>query len=95
MINKLYDILKEIDTSIMVQDFKKNKELVYHDKLLLEDIKTYHLNKNNDLKQKIVKNINYINYKKSEREIYLFVLAINKIFKDLKPLGGICENHKR
>ena len=79
-VEKLKELLNESEP---VQELiKKNKEII-QDEELLKEIEEYQRKPSEDLKEKIIKNSLFREYKKCETDCNLLILEINKRLKKI------------
>ena len=78
------ELLDLLEHSELKKELKKAKEDLYKDKKLIDMIKEYHNNPNDDLRHKIYEKEAYKNYKKWENKLNFLILQSNQILRRLK-----------
>ena len=91
LIEKVDDLIKQIDHTERVKELKKANQKIQKDKQLLEDIKQYQITNNERIKEKISSNQEFREYKKKETEVNLLIMEINQRLKEINPKGRNCQ----
>ena len=93
--NELYQRINELknnlDNESCIQDLIVSMEEIKNNEKLVSQIKTYNLNRSDELKRKILSNNEIIKYKHQETEVNLLILEIRKELKRITSKGG-CSN---
>ena len=89
---KTDNLIHSLDNSNEVKKIKELNKKMKEEKELLKDIESYQLNPNEELRQKIINNPFYREYKKCENDCNFLILEINKELKEITG-GKSCENH--
>ena len=92
LIEKTNNLIESLEDSKEIKELKeKKKEL---DSSLLEDIKTYQETQDEKLRDKIIKNPDFRDYKKKENDCNFLILEINQELKKITGKDKTChENH--
>ena len=86
--NYLDKIKNELDNSSVIKEYLKSKDKVMNNKELVELINKYHNTMDENIKSEIIKNEDFLEYKKHENDVNFLILEINKILKDITKKGG-------
>ncbi len=92
LIEKTDNLIHSLDNSNEVKKIKELNKKMKEEKELLKDIDSYKNNPTEELRQKIINNPFYREYKKSENDCNFLILEINKELKEITG-GRSCENH--
>ena len=90
LIDKVNNLKNTLDKEEAVVKIRELKEKVMKDSLLLDDIKKYQNNPNDKLKEKIINNKLFREYKHEEVEINLIIMKINQILKTINDESKGC-----
>lgn len=87
LIEKVDNLKKSLDANEKIIKLKEINEMIMKDKELLKDIENYNINKNEELKEKIINHSLFREYKHSEAECNFIILEINKRLKEINNKG--------
>jgi len=87
LIDKVENLKEELDKNTNIIELKKLTDLIMQDKELLEDIKKYQETNDVILKNKIIENKLFKEYKHLEAECNFIILEINKRLKEINDKG--------
>ena len=87
---KLNELKNELDKDERVKKIKELNKKINNDKELLDLLDRYHKGEIN-LKDKILKNELFREYKEEETELNILILEINKKKKKIKKGKGHCQ----
>jgi len=87
LIDKVSDLKESLDLNEEIIKLKEVNELIMKDKELLKDIEEYNRTNNEELKNKIINNKLFREYKHSEAECNFIILEINKRLKEISNKG--------
>ena len=90
LIDKVDNLKKCLDENEEIIKLKEINEKIMEDKELLKDIEEYNRTNNLELKNKIINNSLFREYKHSEAECNFIILEINKILKEINNKGKCC-----
>ena len=94
LIEKVDNLIHSLQESPEIKDLKEVKERVEKDSSLLEDIKKYNETQEEQLKEKIIHNPLFREYKHKETECNFLIMEINQKLKEItKEKKGCHENH--
>ena len=101
VLDKLDDIINELEDSTLIKDLVKYKELSLNDKELSILMNNYKKESSNpysnsfkEAKKNLYNNENFYNYNHLEGELRFLILNINSKLNRLLPKGsGHCANH--
>lgn len=92
--NKTDNLIKSLEETKEIKTLKEKNKLLQEQKELLKDIHEYQLNPNEELREKIINNKFYRDYKKCENDCNFLILGINQRLKEVTKKGKSChENH--
>ena len=86
--NYLDKIKYELDNCSVMKKYLHSKDKVMNNKKLVDLITLYHDTMDEDIKSEIIKNKDFLEYKKHENDVNFLILEINKILKDITKKGG-------
>ena len=87
LIEKVENLKNSLDETKEVQEIKNFNEKIMQDKELLADIKKYNETQDEKLKEKIINNKLFREYKKKETDLNLIILKINNHLKEITNKG--------
>ena len=87
LIDKTEKLKESIDNLDKIKELKEINNLIMKDKELLKDIEEYNRTNNEELKNKIINNSLFREYKHSEAECNFIILEINKRLKEINNKG--------
>ena len=87
LIEKVDNLKKALDNSNQVKEIVEINKLIDKDKDLLELIKEYNISHDEKIKERIMNNNLFQEYKDKEIELNILVLEINKRLKELTNKG--------
>lgn len=87
LIEKVDNLKKALDNSNQVKEIVEINKLIDKDKDLLELIKEYNISHDEKIKERIMNNKLFQEYKDKEIELNILVLEINKRLKELTNKG--------
>lgn len=90
LIEKVDNLKQALDNSSQVKDIKKINEQINNDKELLDLIKKYNETQDEKIKERIMNNKLFREYKDKEIELNILILEINKRLKEITN-KGMCE----
>lgn len=88
LMTKMDNLLKVLDENIKIKEAKKLREEVFNNDALVKLITEYNNTNNNDLKNSILKNELFQEYKSKETELNILILEINQKLKELTKRGN-------
>ena len=91
LFKELEELNLRLDNLDQVKELKKYSKKLQKDLKLLDDIKLYKDTNNERIKENIINNQEYRDYKKCENEINFLILEINKRLKRINPKGRKCK----
>ena len=83
LIELVDNLKKELDKSVEVKDIKKYNKIISKDRELLDEVVKYNGTMNNDIKNKIIGNKNFLLYKEKETNLNFLILDINSKLKKI------------
>ena len=83
LIEKVDELKKELDNTKQVKDLKNINNEIMKDKDLLNDIKKYNETQSEEIKERIINNKLFREYKHKENEVNFLILEINKKLKEI------------
>ena len=90
LMEKVGNLITSIDETKQVQDIKSINEKIMEDKELLDLIKKYQETQDEKLKEKIINNKLFSDYKEKETELNILILDINSKLKNINDKGKCC-----
>ena len=90
LIDKVNNLKEALDENEEIIKIKGINEKIMEDKELLKDIEEYNRTNNEELKNKIINNSLFREYKHSEAECNFIILEINKRLKEINNKGKCC-----
>lgn len=87
LIEKVDNLKKALDNTSQVKEIVEINKLIDKDKDLLELIKEYNISHDEKIKERIMNNKLFQEYKDKEIELNILVLEINKRLKELTNKG--------
>ena len=90
LIEKVEELKKELNSTTQVKEIKDINEKIMKDKELLNDIKKYNETQNEEIKERIINNSLFKEYKHKENEINFIILEINKKLKEINNRNKGC-----
>lgn len=87
LIEKVEALKEELNENVSVKKIKELNKKLEKDKELLKDIEKYQYTKDINLKNKIMNNDLFKEYKEAETEINFIILEINKRLKQINNKG--------
>ena len=90
LMDKVDILIKEIDNIECVSKIKKLNNIILDDDKLIKLIEEYKINRKDEIKNKIIKNKKFIEYKKYETDINLLIMEINSRLKEINNKGKCC-----
>lgn len=84
LMDKLEQVKEALDQTEVVQEMKKINEEVMKDKELLEKIEKYQRSQDPSIKEEILKNKIFRDYKQKETNLNLLILEINQRLKEIE-----------
>lgn len=87
LIDKVNNLKEALDSNEEIIKLKEINEKIMADKELLKDIEEYNRTNNLELKNKIINNSLFREYKHSEAECNFIILEINKRLKEISNKG--------
>lgn len=88
LITKVDNLKKQLDKTKQVTDIKALNEKVKKDKQLLSLIHEYQMTKKENIKQEILKNKLFREYKEKETDLNILILEINQELKKITKKGN-------
>ena len=86
--NYLDKIKYELDNCSVMKKYLHSKDKVMNNKKLVDLITLYHDTMDEDIKSEIIKNKDFLEYKRNENDVNFLILEINKILKYITKKGG-------
>lgn len=86
--NKMDNLINEIDKSDLVKDLRRVQEKVYEDNKLMELLKEFQNNPKDEIKEKILSSSLFQEYKIKETDLNLFIMDLNNRLKSIKGKGS-------
>ena len=94
LIEKVDNLKKELDSSSLICSVKESLEKVKKDKELMNLLKEYEQYPKEEIKDKILENDTFKEFKIKETELNLFIMKINQRLKIISKKGKCShENH--
>ena len=90
LIDKVNNLKESLDSNDEIIKLKEINELIMKDKELLKDIEEYNRTNNEEIKNRIINNKLFREYKHSEAECNFIILEINKRLKEINNKGKCC-----
>lgn len=87
LIEKVEALKEKLNENVSVKKIKELNKKLEKDKELLKDIEKYQYTKDTNLKNKIMNNDLFKEYKEEETEINFIILEINKRLKQINNKG--------
>ncbi len=87
LIDKVNNLKESLDSNEEIIKLKEINKKIMEDKELLKDIEEYNRTNNEELKNKIINNSLFREYKHSEAECNFIILEINKKLKEISNKG--------
>lgn len=91
LIEKVEELKKELDNSKQVKELKSINKKIMQDEKLLEDIKKYNETQSEEIKERIINNKLFREYKQKENEINFIILEINQKLKEINNRNKGCQ----
>ena len=88
LIEKVDNLINELDNTKQVKDVKKALKEVNEDKNLQELLKEYEYNKTDSIKEQIIENELFQKYKEKEIDLNILIMEINKKLKTISKKGS-------
>jgi len=89
--NKIDNLIEKLDKSNLVLSLKESLDKVDKDKELKELLEDYSKNPTSELKERIISNPTFQEFKVRETEINIFIMELNKKLKTITK-KGICSH---
>ena len=94
VMEKVNLLIEELEKSSTIQNLKKKKNEVFSNPHLFSLLKEYEEARKEEIKQEIIQDPLFQEYKEEEININLLILEINQRLKKIKEKGECnCENH--
>ena len=87
LMNSVDNFLNELDSSSLVLDLKEVLDKVKKDKELVKLLEEYNTYPKEDIKNEIIKNKTFQEFKIKETELNLFIMEINQKLKTISKKG--------
>ena len=87
LIDKVNSLKEALDSNEKIIKLKEINERIMEDKELLKEIEEYNRTNNEELKNKIINNSLFREYKHNEAECNFIILEINKKLKEISNKG--------
>lgn len=87
---KLDNLIKQIDNEKCVKNIKKLNKEVFKDKELIDLVTKYNLTKDIKIKKELFSNQKFQLYKEMETEVNLLIMKINSKLKEISK-GSSCS----
>lgn len=84
MLNAYQELIYMIDNSTIKKEIENSLEDIYNDVELVNKIKMYHENYNNNLRKEIYNNSKYKRYKQLENRLNLLIFSCNRCLGEIK-----------
>lgn len=88
LLDKLDNLKNVLDESQIVKEMKEANDLISSDKELMSLLEEYKINPTENLKEKIMKNKHFKEYKEKETNCNLLILDTNQRLKKISSNGG-------
>ena len=85
--NKMDNLIESLDSSTLVKDIKELNNKILKDKELSNLLKKYNEYPTKELKQQIIDNKLFQEYKVKETDLNILILEINKKLKEISKKG--------
>lgn len=89
--SRVDNLIEEIDKSNLISDIKEIQDKIFNDKELLSLLKEYENNPNNNVKDRIISNPLFCDYKEKEIDLNIFIMEINRRLKEISKKEGCRE----
>ncbi|MDO5568825.1 MAG: hypothetical protein Q4G04_01770 [bacterium] len=90
VIIKVYDILDELDNSLLINNIKEDKKILSANKEFMDMLNKYQSNNDINLKKVLLENTTYVNYLRNINQLNKYLYSINKRIKEI--IGDLsCE----
>ena len=83
--NKVNNLIDKIDESILVKEIKELNKKVENDSKLKELLEKYHLTQDESIKEQIISNDLFQEFKSKETDLNILIMSINQ---KLKKIGN-------
>ena len=83
--NKVNNLIDKIDESILVKEIKELNKKVENDSKLKDLLKQYHLTQDESIKEQIIWNDLFQEFKSKETDLNILIMSINQ---KLKKIGN-------
>lgn len=83
--NKVNNLIDKIDESILVKEIKELNKKVENDSKLKDLLKQYHLTQDESIKEQIISNDLFQEFKSKETDLNILIMSINQ---KLKKIGN-------
>lgn len=87
LIEKLEELKEELDNTALVKDIKNLINKIDSDKELVKLIEDYSLTKDEKLKERIISNKLFQEYKEKETDLNILIMEINRRLKVINSKG--------
>ena len=84
LLNAYQELIYMIDNSTIKKEIENSLEDIYNDVELVNKIKMYHENYNNNLRKEIYNNSKYKRYKQLENRLNLLIFSCNRCLGEIK-----------
>ncbi len=84
LLEKLDEVIFELENDPRIKKIKNLNERLKKEEKLKEELLTYQKYPTRELKERIIKEPFFVEYKESETEINLLILEINQILKEIE-----------
>lgn len=84
MLNTYQELIYMIDNSTIKKEIENSLDDIYNDVELVNKIKMYHENYNNNLRKEIYNNNKYKRYKQLENRLNLLIFSCNRCLGEIK-----------
>lgn len=84
LLNAYQELIYMINNSTIKKEIENSLEDIYNDVELVNKIKMYHENYNNNLRKEIYSNSKYKRYKQLENRLNLLIFSCNKCLGEIK-----------
>ena len=91
LLEEIDDLKKALDETSVIKELKEYNKKIQNEKDLLEKINKYQLTMNERIKEEIINNILFREYKKKETNVNLLIMDINQRLKKINPKGRECK----
>lgn len=83
--NKVNNLIDKIDESMLVKEIKELNKKVENDSKLKDLLKQYHLTQDESIKEQIISNDLFQEFKSKETDLNILIMSINQ---KLKKIGN-------